>query len=48
MYLLFSYHHMTPMQYYDMGYGEKQVIKAFVHYEIEEKKRQIDSLNKIK
>lgn len=44
MYLLFRYHHITPSQYFDMGFGEKLVIKSFMHYEIDKKNEEIASL----
>lgn len=47
MYLLFRYHHITPMQYYEMGFGERKVIKSFMHYEIEERNEEITKLNKL-
>lgn len=40
MYLLFRYHNITPAQYYRMGYGEQTVIRAFMHYEIEQRIRE--------
>ena len=36
MYFLFKYHHITPMQFYNMGYGEKQIVREFMHYEIDQ------------
>lgn len=39
MYFLFRFHHITPTQYYTMGKGEKEVIRAFMY-------RQIDDTNK--
>lgn len=44
MYLLFRYHHITPSQFYEMGYGERTVIKAFMHYEIEKRNEEIERL----
>lgn len=44
MYLLFRYHHMTPMQYFGMGYGERTVIKAFMHYEVEQKNEELEEI----
>ena len=43
MYYLFKYHHITPMEFYNMGYGEKQILKEFMHYEID----QINEENKL-
>lgn len=47
MYLLFRYHDFTPMQYYEMGFGEKQIIKSFMHYEIEKRNEEIERINKM-
>ena len=44
MYLLFRYHHITPSQYFEMGFGEKRVIKAFMHYEIQKRNEEIESI----
>lgn len=44
MYLLFRYHHITPNQYFEMGFGEKRVIKAFMHYEIEKRNEEIEKI----
>lgn len=44
MYLLFRYHHITPMQYFTMGYGEKSVIRAFMRYEIDSRNKEIESM----
>lgn len=42
MYLLFRYHHVLPGQYHDLGYGERTVLKAFMHYEIEQRNAAIE------
>lgn len=44
MYLLFRYHHIRPSQYFKMGYGERQVIKAFMHYQIETMNKEIENI----
>ena len=36
MYYLFKYKNIMPAQYYNMGYGEKTIIKAFVQKENED------------
>lgn len=36
MYLLFRHHHIMPMQYYQMGYGERQVVRAFMHQQMDD------------
>lgn len=43
MYLLFRYHDILPSQYKDMGFGERTVIKAFMHYEIEQRNAAIEN-----
>jgi hypothetical protein len=35
---------MKPSEYYRMGYGEKQVIRAFMHYEAEKRKEEADKI----
>lgn len=47
MYLLFRYHNITPSQYYEMGFGEKTVIKAFMHYEEEKRNEEIEKIEKM-
>lgn len=37
MYYAIRYHHMTPMQWFSMLYGEKMVYIAMLHYEIKQK-----------
>ena len=46
MYLLFRYHHIKPSEYRDMGFGERQVIKAFMHYQIEKMNEEIEKAKK--
>ena len=36
MYYLFKYKNIMPSQYYNMGFGEKTIIKAFIKNEAEE------------
>jgi hypothetical protein len=38
MYLLFRDHHLLPSTVLQCGYGERQVLYAFVRYEVESKK----------
>jgi hypothetical protein len=45
MYLLFRYHNILPSQVYAMGYGEYMVTRAFMHYEVEARNKEIDSIN---
>ena len=44
MYLLFRYHHILPSQCKNMGFGELQVIKAFMHYQIEKMNEEIEKM----
>lgn len=37
MYLLFRYHNVMPSIFQKMGPGERQILKNFMYYEIEEK-----------
>ena len=36
MYYLFKHKNIMPSQYYNMGFGEKTIIKAFIKNEAEE------------
>jgi hypothetical protein len=36
---------MSPKQYYEMGYGERSVIRAFMHYEIEKRNEETEKIN---
>lgn len=44
MYLLFRYHHITPKECSEMGYGEWQVIKAFMHHQVELMNAEIEKM----
>lgn len=44
MYLLFRYHDILPSQYENMGFGERTVISAFMHYEVEKRNEEIEKL----
>lgn len=44
MYLLFRFHHILPNQIRDMGLGEKTVLRAFMHYEIEQRNEEIKKI----
>lgn len=46
MYLLFRYHGMKPSEYYQMGIGEKKVIKSLMIYELEQKAKELEALSK--
>ena len=47
MYLLFRYHNIMPSQYHEMGFGERRVVSAFMHYEVEKRNEEIAKLNKL-
>lgn len=36
MYYLFCHHHWEPSKYYDMGEGERLIIRAFIQQEIKD------------
>lgn len=40
MYLLFREHHLLPSAVMKLGYGELQVLYAFIRYEMEEKEKE--------
>lgn len=44
MYLLFRYHGIFPSAYADAGYGEKLVLRAFMHNEMEERNREQEAM----
>jgi hypothetical protein len=44
MYLLFREHHILPSVYCDMKPGERVVLRAFTRYEMDERKKELDSL----
>ena len=46
MYFLFRLHHWEPQKYNDMGYGGRNVVKAFIHKEIEDINKEIESINR--
>lgn len=48
MYLAFRFHHMKPSEFYEMGYGERQVLRAFLHYEIEQRNREVEFMQERK
>jgi len=39
MYFLFRDHHLLPSEVMKLGYGERQVLYAFVRYEMEEREQ---------
>ena len=44
MYFLFRYHNIMPMQYYNMGPGERKTVKAFLNYEMEKRSEEIEEI----
>lgn len=44
MYVAFRDHHMLPSIYNNLPIGEKQIFNAFVSYEIDERKEEIESV----
>lgn len=47
MYLLFRYHNILPSQVNAMGYGEYVVTRAFMHFEVDSRNKEIESINKM-
>lgn len=39
MYFLFREHHLLPSAVMKLGYGEQQVLYAFIRYEMEEREK---------
>nr|DAP94117.1 MAG TPA: hypothetical protein [Caudoviricetes sp.] len=46
MYFLFRYHHIMPGEYEKMGFGERIVSKAFMHYQIEKMNEEMERLKR--
>lgn len=44
MYLLFRYHSIMPKQVYEMGFGEKQIVRSMMHYEMEQRVKELKSI----
>ena len=44
MYLLFRYHHVLPSTYQNMGLGERTVVKAFMHYQVEKMNEEMEKI----
>lgn len=42
MYLLFRYHHILPSTYYSAGIGEQKVLAAFMHFQLEKMREEIE------
>ena len=45
MYLLFRYHGILPSRIFSMGFGEKTVVRAFMHYELDQRNAEIEAIN---
>ena len=43
MYLLFRLHHWEPERYYNMGYGQRMVVKQMLMMELEDRRKEADS-----
>ena len=43
IYLLFLEHHLLPSAVMKLGYGERQVLYAFIRYEMEERDKKVSS-----
>jgi hypothetical protein len=46
MYLLFARHNIKPSDWYNMGPGERIILRAFILKELEEEKKLRDEMNK--
>lgn len=46
-YLLFREKNWTPSQYYDLPYGERVVVRAFLAQEYKERKKEAEELEKV-
>lgn len=44
MYLLFRYHHILPSIFFEMGLGEKTVLRAFMRYQMEQLKEALNNM----
>ena len=43
-YLLFRYHHILPSKVEGMSQGERMVVHAFMHYEMDARNKEIGTL----
>lgn len=44
MYFVYRFHHMLPSTYNNLPIGEKQVLNAFVSYEIDKRIEEAESV----
>lgn len=42
MYFLFRFHHKKPSEIYWLPLGEKRILHAFMRYEMEQRKEEIE------
>ena len=47
MYLLFRYHNMKPSEFKSCGFGEQQILKAFIHKQVEDMNEALEEINDI-
>ena len=45
-YVLFRLHNVMPSDFYEMGYGEKAIVMAFLDYELEQKAKEYKDIEK--
>ena len=45
-YVLFRLHNVMPSDFYEMGYGEKAIVMAFLDYELEQKAKEYEAIEK--
>ena len=43
-YVLFRLHNVMPSDFYEMPYGEKAIVAAFIDYELEQKKNEYEEI----
>lgn len=46
MYYMFVQHHWKPSDYYNLGFGEKIIVRAFASRESADIKEQINDINR--
>nr|DAV06512.1 MAG TPA: hypothetical protein [Caudoviricetes sp.] len=40
MYWLFRLHHWKPSDFFNLGYGEKRIVRAFLQVEMEQRSKE--------
>ena len=43
---MFRLHNVMPSDFYEMGYGEKAIVMAFLDYELEQKAKEYKDIEK--